>query len=472
MTSNFNWYWVNPISSTKKESGSIPQDTVSLYTFKQAARGIVSSSDINSFVLSTNQNIQSLASFNRAQIRPILLSLPAGAKDRRWSIDNTRALPEKIDCFSYGVQGSTLFVFNDASLDKADGRYWVEEEHRPKTIAEKLEDLYKDISNISAANTEQTVVDLDPLWAAIGESYRTSGNDSLDSRVNNLESFFPQLENDIYDPENTSYGLGQPLPFSIASMLDELLQLHNGSGFGSDPTVINHDGLPVDAHIHTYTDIIPSGSQQTIQDRVTAVSTLENDIYRLRYEIKAIKGSSSWYEDPIDPVTSTAGNLNTHMSYVGNGTVSEGNPHGTDYIDLGLEPIFDAITAYTGMTSLTDDSPAYNNNNYIINGDSLVTAISKLDSQISLVSLGNAIRGDYFYNRSDISETDREQTPIIINHNMGRKPLVQVTDISDSEQDYYGQYISPDNYLNIVHIDNNEFQIWTNAAIIEVVAIY
>jgi hypothetical protein len=477
MTTEFNWSWIKAPNETANESGSVLQDAGSVYSFRQPGSGQVSASDLNTFVSSVQQNFQAVRTNWRQYIRPILNSLPAGGNDSRWSTATGKALPEKINCFTYGVQGSTLFVFNDADGTKADGRYWVSDEYRPKTIAEVLEDLYVEITTISESSGIEETTDLDPLWAAIGENYRDSDmvgdSGSLDTRTSTLESYIQQINTDLYDPSNYSYSLGNAPPYSFALNIDKLLQLHNVSGWGSDPSTVNHDDLAINPPPYPYTDVAPALGQSLTQGRVGPYTSLENDILRLRYEIQAVKGSASWYSDPYNPVTSTTdGTLYKHINYIGTGTVSATNPHGSSLVDLGADVIFDAIRAYTGMTSNTDDSPKYISNYYVTDGDSLVESISNLDQALYTTLSTTVIRLDYDFDRSSLSESERETTPITVTHNMGRKPVVQGVDVSPEEIDYYGMYTSPNTYLNIVHNSDDEFEIWTNAAIIEVIAIF
>ncbi|MHA2065381.1 MAG: hypothetical protein ACXABY_13480, partial [Candidatus Thorarchaeota archaeon] len=145
----FNWSWVANTTTTKRASGIVQQGGGTIFSFRQASGGIVNSDDLSAFSQSVGQNLQSIRSDWRSYIRPVLNSLPAGSIDQRWSTEVGKGLPDKIDCFTYGVQGSTLFVFNDADGTKADGRYWDTATYRPKTIAEAFEDVYTAISNVS-----------------------------------------------------------------------------------------------------------------------------------------------------------------------------------------------------------------------------------------------------------------------------------------------------------------------------------
>lgn len=389
MTTEFNWSWVNTSTETAKESKAVLQDGGTVFSLRQAYSGQVSGSDLNAFSSSVGQNFQAIRSNWRLYTRPILNSLPAGGSDNRWTTATGKALPDKIDCFKYGVQGTTLFVFNDATESKADGRYWVTDEYRPKTIAEAFEDLHVELSDISDSLNTEVIVDLDPLWAAIGEDYRDSSkvgsSGSLDTRLSTTETYLNQLNNDIYDPSTYSYSLGTPLPYSIALMLDELLQLHNGGGWGSDPSTLSHSPVAVASHTHPHTDIIPGLTQSLTQARVAPYDSLENDILRIRYEIQRTRGSSSWFTDTVDPVGGGAASLAAHIGYTGAGA-SSSNPHDINYSDTGANLVFNSIRTYTGMESNTDIDPTYSSTTIITQGTNLTTAISQLDTAISNTS--------------------------------------------------------------------------------------
>ena len=295
-TYGFNWSWVSTPEATKKESNTVYQGGGTIFTFRQPTGGAISSSDLSAFSKSVGQNMQNMRSDWRIYTRPILNSLPAGNADSRWSTAIGKGLPSKIDCFAYGVQGSTLFVFNDATSTSADGRYWHSTDFRPKTIAEAFEDVYTAISNISSTSTSSSV-DLDPLWASVGESYRDPSRatsiGSLDTRVGNVETYISQMNSDIYDPSTYSYGIGSPLPYSIAYMLDQILILHNVSGgFGSDPGGVSHASLPVSSHNHVFTEILPPPSVSSTQGRTGSYTTLNNEVLRLRWEIQNTRGFS------------------------------------------------------------------------------------------------------------------------------------------------------------------------------------
>ena len=125
------------------------------------------------------------------------------------------------------------------------------------------------------------------------------------------------------------------------------------------------------------------------------------------------------------------------------------------------------------MTSYTDTAPTYSSLNYVTQSSSLETAIGDLDNALSSVAAAsNVQRIDYSYDRSLLSETDRAQTPILVTHNLGKKPVINVIDSSPETSDYWGMYSSPTYEVQIDYPDNNSFRIWTDAAIIEVIAFF
>jgi hypothetical protein len=375
-------------ASTKRASGVVYEGGGTIFSFRQASGGVVNSSDLSAFSKSVGQNLQSVRSDWRSYIRPILNSLPAGDKDQRWSTTTGKGLPSKIDCFVYGVQGSTLFVFNDADSVKADGRYWDASAYRPKTVAEAFEDLYEAISDISTAVSDTSSVDLDPLWAAIGEDYRESSRvgavGSLDIRTGTLETYISQMNTDIYEPTSYPYQIGTPLIYSIAKNIEELLQLHGVVGWQSDPSGISHGAISPGAHNHTYPEVKPMPATSQTQARVGPYLSLENEILRIRWEIQNTRGSTSWDTDVTSPFIGTpVASLGLHVNYTGSGTASTSNPHGLDYTNTGAETVFTAIRAFTGMSSNSDSSPTYSSVIHVTQGVSLETAIGELDLAVA-----------------------------------------------------------------------------------------
>lgn len=381
MTTDFNWSWVETPDNTANESGSVLQDGGTVYSLRQASNGQINSSDLSAFSTSVGSNFQTIRGNWRNYTRPILNSLPAGGRDSRWSTDKGKALPDKIDCFKYGVQGSTLFVFNDATSAKADGRYWVSDEYRPKTIAEAIEDLHVLISGLSDELAVETVVDLDPLWAAIGEDYRdgtkVGSAGSLDNRVTTTEGYINRLNVDIYEPSTYAYSISNPLPFSIANMLDELLQLHGTTGWGDDPSGVSHDNFLLESDLSTLVSYIgmtdintpPGGPQYSSINYISNGDDLTVAIGKLDTAIAGITPGSGGAFEIETGITgsakhseSTTTTISAEFGFAtGNGTIIDTDSEGTaalggDHTVLDSEySVFAGKQNFSGLTH-TDDA--------------------------------------------------------------------------------------------------------------------
>jgi len=478
-TYGFSFSWIATPEDTKKASGVVYQGGGTVFSFRQPSNGAISSSDLTAFAGSVSQNLQKIRSDWRSYIRPILNSLPAGNTDTRWSTALGSGLPAKIDCFTYGVQGSTLFVFNDANATVADGRYWDATGLRPKTIAEKFEDLYQAVSDIETSFAEDTTIDLDPLWAAIGEPYRdgdvVASVGSLDTRTGILETYLSQLNEDIYDPSvYTTYQLGTPLIYSIADMLNALLILHNAAGWGANPSGVNHSAIPAAAHVHPFDEVTPAPAPADTQERVGPYVTLENEVKRLRWEIQQTRGSTSWYSDVNHPAPiGGAASLGAHIGYTGLGTPSTSNPHGTNYVDTGASVPINVMRLFVGMTDLADHQPTYSSTYYVTQHANLEVAIGELDNSLHTALGTAAVRVDYGpYDRSSMSATDRANTPIVVNHTYNRRPVLNIIDETTEGIDYWGMYSSPTYDVEIDYPDSNTFRIWTEAAVVSIIAFF
>jgi hypothetical protein len=206
-TSQWYWSWVKSRELTAKASNAVPQSGGVLYSYRAPERGQFSAAEFKTSIDSISANINQQWSLWNNHIRPILDSLPSGSRDQRWN--SGRGLPEKIDALNYGIQGTTLFVFNDANETSAYGRYWDEIAARPKTIAEALEDIWTSISEIDTSTSGETSsIDLQPIWNAVGSWYQTgssSASGSIDWRLVQLESDSTDLLHDVY---STDAGLG------------------------------------------------------------------------------------------------------------------------------------------------------------------------------------------------------------------------------------------------------------------------
>jgi hypothetical protein len=244
-----------------------------------------------------------------------------------------------------------------------------------------------------------------------------------------------------------------------------------------DPWDASHDSLSLGAHTHPQTEILGSG-YTTLGRGFGLPANLEQDLERIRYEIEYTRGTS-WVSGTINgtfvtnhPSTGNSGQtLYSHINYVGNGTSSTTNPHGLNYTDTGADIIFGYLSQYTGQSTLSDIDPYYASVNHITQGASLTTAIGELDASIGTLLLSAVTKQSHISDRSIYSEEYRATHPIQINHALGSQPLVQVLDLSPGTEDLYGQYQALDQYSNVVHVDISNIEVWTNAAIVQVIII-
>ena len=497
---SFNWRWT---LSTKARSRRVKATPISLSARSFSLRGPNDANKFRSFQLETQNDIGSIASFLNNTMLPVVDSLPAGGADARW------ALRQEIDCFTYGIQGSTLFVFNTASEDLADGRYWHETERRPYTIAEKMEDHDGRISWLESNNSTEVSstanVDLQSLWKAVGANYQDASKESwsysLDKRVSALECHDNQLGPDFYgDTRETTGGYTNPSnniakyagynsiagdpgwagwswntncagvnSYGASEYLQYLALLHGVNLVnGEKPWKVDHSGvggssitLPLSQEP---ADI--RGSEPYTATRTDSFSdSLKYDLGRLRSEIQYLRGSN-WSTGLQDgpfltnwpSVGDTGQSFIYHIMCTGAGTPSTSNTHGIDYTDTGAAPLFTATRSFTGMSTETDASPTYSTHfgslNYISDGDSLELGLAKLD-QVTPTTIS---RYDMFVSRTTLTELEREVAPIVVNHSLGHYPIVNVLDLDPEEP-----YASWTRDVNIDHVDVNTFHVYTGA---------
>lgn len=469
------WNW-NTITGTKKESKRVRQSAASLTARSLPSRGSWDISKLNSIHTETLNDVVKLFSQWNTTIQPILNSLSAGGSDTRWG-----GLRNEIDAIEYGLDGTTLFVFQDASPSNFDGRYWNTNDKRPYTIAEVLEDHEGRISFIEeqeSSSFDSASFDDSDLWTAIGfgkqpGSVVSSASDSLHGTQLMIQSNLEKIAKDVYginnnDPSWPDYLTtwnGPVFKFGIYEYLAYITQLHgvDMTNF-EDPWNVAHDTLG--AHTHPQSEIEGSG-YSTLGRGLGLPGDLEEDLKRIRYEIGFLRGTNWQSGDQDGPFEITPGDSTqsfvSHINITGSGTASSSNPHGVNYTNTGADIIFGYSAEYVGQDSITDVIPNYTSTNYISVGQNLTAAISSLDSQLyTLVDSTAVQRQEYTVDRSEHTEAYRASNPIIIAHNLGRKPIVQVLDLGDYSEDIYGQYQSIDQFGNVVHNDNDEIEVWSD----------
>lgn len=480
----YTWNW-NTVTGTKNESNRVRQSAASLTARAFPSRGSWDVSSLNSIHVETLNDVTKLFSQWNTIVQPILDSLTAGGTDSRWG-----GLRDQIDALEYGLDGTTLFVFQDASPNNFDGRYWHETDRRPYTIAEVLEDHEGRIAfleNIDAESLDYSIFDDTDLWDAIGwgkkpGSVVTSASDSLHGTQLIIQSNLDKLAKDVYgintsDPSWPNYLTtwnGSVFKYGIYEYLAKLTEIH-GVDMTSfeDPWNVAHTDLG--SHTHPQSEVHSSG-YSTLGRGYGLPGDLEEDLQRIRYELGWLRGSNWQSGNQNGPFEITSGvytqDFISHINMVGSGTPSATDPHGIDYTDTGADAIFGNVAQYTGQVDIFDIDPSYTSTYYISNGQDLTSAISALDSAINTVeTAGFVSRLEFVRDRSAYTEEYRRTNPILITHNLNRKPIVQVLDLTDYSEDIYGQYQSVDEYSNIVHIDDNNIEVWSEVESVLIIII-
>lgn len=503
---SFNWRWS---SATKTRANRLKAAPVSLSARTFSLRGPNDATKFKAFHQEAQNDVVALSSLVNSNILPVVDSLPAGGADTRWR------LRKEIDCFSYGIQGTTLFVFNTASSSVADGRYWNTTEGRPYTIAEKLEQHEGRLSSLESSPAVEVLVGntgLQAIWRAIGLNYQDGAKESwsysLDSRVGQLECHDNQLAPDLYgDGRSVSGGYVNPSnaiekfegyndisgdpgwsdwswssncvghnTYGALEYVHYLALLHGVNlSAGERPWLVEHEdadaiSLPLTqepAHIRSST---------TYQATRTTpfADSLKYDLGRLRYELASVRGTG-WADGvqtgPFITNWPAVGNseqsLYLHVNYVGSGHASTTNPHGLTYVDTGASTLFVATRTFVGMDGIGDSTPDYSTHvgvlKHITDGDSLELAIAKLD-QVTPTTIARyeqyasrALDGD----GNPYTDEQREVIPIVINHNLRHHPIINVIDVSPEEDTPYAGSWTRD--INIEYVDLNTFYVYTGA---------
>jgi len=317
-TTLWNWSWVSATNNTLKSSESIDQSGGTLYTYRAANRGQLDASDISTSIDSISTNINQQWTLWRTHVRPILDSLPAGERDQRWRPGI--GLPTKIDALTYGLQGTTLFVFNDATSLNAYGKYWHTADERPLTIAEAMENVWTAIADIVTGSFNDT-----DLWLAIGNRYEdgtsTSAATSLDARADELEDNDEQLTDDLYGEADgfVTYDWGTPLLYSVAKNIDLLLKQHEiVGGWQANPATASHATLlSYHENLRRFTGMTAytSGSETptySSTNYVTTGTSLETAIGALDSGVNAVNAIFGILQEP----TGFVNHIDSTLSFV------------------------------------------------------------------------------------------------------------------------------------------------------------
>lgn len=553
--------------------------TLSLKKRAASERGISTSELFNDLVNEVSHDLINITRQWNSIAYPIFSSLPQGELDTRWDLDST------LNPVVNGLDGTQVFMDNDAAEITDDGRFFNTTLQRPLTLKEVSNNIQVQIDEINEAVQLIEVLGGEGLTEEqkgkiglnIFNPFQASASDSIDGRSRRNEFNVTQIAKDFYGPAFTLDGDGDPnLANNLRDMVDALLEMHTGdwdTDIALQHQIVDADVLAAAGILQTKID--HSASYVTL-NRVGIVDHLEDDLNRIRYELGALRGNNVWDTDFSGiPYAGAPVSLQGHAASVGTGVSSATNPHGLAAADIGLSTPLAAIVAFTGMDNTTDTTPDYANNNFINTNDPLETAIGKLDAQLKLtddendahraitngnphgvdmddfvantvidrinlasnwisadrimdgvlniiptlaqeaawdnhlIDLSNAHVADAIsVNESsftNISGTDAQtvfesidQTftdnrlevafargitevndPIIVTHNKGKYPIVQLVDTSTQVPYQYQsiqQAVSQEEglaiFINIEHVSINQFRVWTNSTDGVIIAIF
>jgi len=366
----------------------VNQITLALKKRVIAERGPQNSRMLNDIVSEVSHDLINLARQWNSIAYPIFGSLPQGEQDTRWELDSS------LNPVINGLDGTQMFMDNDAAASIDDGRYWDSTNLRPKTLKEIAGYLKDEIDTVNEALQLSEALGGEGLTeeqkARIGlnifNQFQASASDSLDGRSKNNQYNLTQLAKDIYGLAFTLDGDGAAnLVNPIRDMVDAVLELHNGDW--DDDILLSHtlDNDDIIASAGIEQSKIDKSSSYTELNRATTATHLEEDLNRIRYEIGALRGNNGWDSDFANiPYVAAPVSLQGHVALVGTGTPEATNPHGITPDDIGLTDDLAAIHAFTGMDDTLDATPDYANTNFISQNDPLETAVGKLDAQMKL----------------------------------------------------------------------------------------
>lgn len=316
-------------------------------------------------------DLTSLSTEWNKKLVPIISGLPNGTLD------------SAINPFQNGLDGGNIWTNQNATATGTTSTYYNSTKSRPKTILESMQDLYTYIDGIAdslqttfnntsaALTTEQK----NRIGINIFDSDQTSSASSLDGKSERNRVNLIQVAQDLY---GSSYSLDNDgnanlTNNSVMSMVDALLELHNGNW--DDDITLDHSGVSVSAQAD-----IPQSA--VVDDSFAgAPANTEEDLNQIRTRIKTVAGTAAW-TTTLTPLYSAGPDSleDLLVSTAGTGVKAAGNPWGYNYSDIdGMSTRLDAIKTFTGQSTQTDASPTYSSTVFIKNGDSLETALGKLD---------------------------------------------------------------------------------------------
>jgi hypothetical protein len=338
-------------------------------------RGPTSSDAWNDTVEELSNDLSRLTSTWNDLLFPLLDSLPNGTDD--------------LNAFTAGLDGTVVYVDQDAVLNVADNKYFNSVHSRPNSIKDQFEAVYTKIATtqttLEAEITNQsgalTQGQKDSIGAHIFDSGATSSSSSLDGKSENSRLNDNQLAKDLYGAGYTLDNDGNAnLTNSVKDMVNALLLIHNGSWAGDvtvDHTSLGFGDFKSDGSV-AMTGVLKAANGTAGSPAITFNSDQNTGIYRVAEDQLGISiggantlifGGAGAEITPVDGSLNIIGNILTGASgsiQAGTGSgdfVTSGNGYGIMALGHGRP---------WSILSGTTNGPIYSTTDNIVNNASSI----------------------------------------------------------------------------------------------------
>lgn len=343
---------------------------------------------LNSSLVEIAADLTELQNFHNNTLVPLLSALPRGADD-----DEKPLLTASLDAAVYGLGGDHIWTDGNIALSNSTiadqgTMYLFFEGNRRATIKESFIKLSNQLDT-SIASLEAQIGSVTGISsytkAYIGskafDSTASSSSTSMDGRLSCAELNLTQLSKDVFGNDYVLDCDGnRDLSNSVLEMVEALLAVHGGSSYATG--LISSNDITLSHTTNTsdlvYDELIPqtgvdNSVDYTILNRVGTVTTLEDDLNRLRWELARLRGGV-WNTDAgVAPgYDSNIISLAAHIDSKGSAAQTAINPHGLDADDI--------------LGTYSDSGPIAT----VSDGTTLEAAIQALDAELNGWSLNTA----------------------------------------------------------------------------------
>jgi len=452
---------------------------ISFVKRKIPLRGPFSTDEYNASMEELSVDLADLSGRWNNEAYPVLNSLPRGDEETRWS--GATNVPDPL---SDGLDGDNIFVDNNASSSKDDGLFWSSTDSRPRTVRElglyldgRITSIYETLENdIQSSSNGLTSEQWTRLGLRVKDGTSTSAADSTDGKASSAYDDVNTLVLDVFNDSGSLGSLGSST-HTLEEMIGKLCSLHGGA-WNTNPSGMSHttnaytnafvgkDTEESEMPDYSSTNIVSDGDSLE-----TAIGKLDQEAgYANAFMGKAVGNEMPNYTSAI--YVSDGQSLEDAISTLDDAIYTNG---------IALVSRIGYMEAFAGKDTDGSEMPSYSSTNVVSNGDSLETAIGKLDSSVAV----RAVREVYsFSSHTNIS------TPIVIAHDKGTAgvanstyPLVQVIDkgiggdygvLADENYQYEAEHgiAASSAFVNIEYIDENTFHVYTSIVNGVIVAVF